>query len=352
MASCEPLITTDLASLFPLVNKGKVRDVYKLDEKTLFIVTTDRISAFDVNLATPIPQKGALLTLLTAHWAHILTTHLPHLRTHVHSLSLPPQLPSALHHAYLGRSMQVSQLRPFKIEAIVRAHLAYEAFNSYCCDDTVCGIPIEVVLDEGDAFPRGPIYTPSTKAAVGEHDVDITEAEAARIVGEKYAGRIKELAMEVFSVAYRYALQRGLVLVDTKFEFGLDVESDEVVLMDEILTPESSRFWFVEGWRVGKKFEGVDKQYLRDWLCEKDLDGVEGVVLPEEVVSKTMRTYGVAFERLVGKSFGEAMRELREKEDVRISICEESDMEFLSGVKNVQFHLLDISDSRKRSDDY
>lgn len=148
--------------------------------------------------------------------------------------------------------------------------------------------------------------------------MDITEAEAARIVGEKYAERIKGLAMEVFGVAYRYALQRGLVLVDTKFEFGLDVERDEVVLMDEFLTPESSRFWVVEGWRDGKESEGVDKQFLRDWLSEKDLAGVEGVVLPEEVVCETMRMYEVAFERLIGKSFGEAVRELREKEDVRV----------------------------------
>lgn len=202
--------------------------------------------------------------------------------------------------------MQVRQLRPFKIEAIVRAHLTREAWDSYRVDNTVCGIPIEAGLKEGDAFPGGPIYTPSTKAAVGEHDEDITEEEAAVIVGRKYAGRIKGLALMVFKLAYDYALERGLVLVDTKFEFGLHVERDEVVLMDEILTPESSRFWV-----VGGKSEGADKQYLRDWLSEKGLAGVEGVELPEEVARKTMEMYEVAFERLVGKSFGEAMREFR-----------------------------------------
>ena len=214
--------------------------------------------------------------------------------------------------------MQVHQLRPFKIEAIVRAHLAYDAWKSYCRDNTVCGILIEEGLQEGDAFPQGPIYTPSTKAAVGEHDEDISEEQAAKIVGEKYAERIKGLAMEVFKIAYAYALVRGLVLVDTKFEFGLDVENDEVVLMDEILTPESSRFWIVEGLGVGQVSEGVDKQFLRNWLSYQDLAGVEGLALTEEVVRETMRRYEIAFERLVGKSFQEAMRELRRKEDIRV----------------------------------
>ena len=289
-----------------LLNRGKVRDVYEVNDTTLLFITTDRVSAFDVVLASAIPNKGCLLTLLTAHWSHVLRKALPDLRTHFMTLELPHEIPGALHDLYKNRSMQVKKFQIFKIEAIVRAYLTREAWDSYQADGTVGGIKIPEGLQEGDAFPAGPIYTPSTKADPPEHDEDISEEQAAQIVGKKYAGRIKELSISVFRSAAAYALQRGLILVDTKFEYGLDTETDEVVLVDEILTPESSRFWPAETYKVGKASPNLDKQYLRDWLVDNHLEGKENVVLPVEVIQETEKKYKEAFRILVDKTFEEA----------------------------------------------
>ncbi|KAL8999941.1 MAG: hypothetical protein Q9169_001347 [Polycauliona sp. 2 TL-2023] len=307
MSTTNIMLFSNLESSLPLINKGKVRDIYKLAPSILLFVTTDRVSAFDVALASGIPNKGAILTLLTAHWSTVLKRSIPGLRTHVLSTDLPSQIPSTLHNQYHNRSMQVLNLRPSKIEAIVRGYLTREAWDSYRKVGTVCGIHMPGGLKEGEAFPDGPIYTPSTKADVGEHDEDISEAEAAGIVGAKYADRIKELSLSIFKVAHQYAWERGLILADTKFEFGLDVDTDEVVLADEILTPESSRFWKREGYVVGQDAEGVDKQFLRDWLVEEGLHGKEGIVLPEEVVRETEGKYRECFRRLVGKGLEEVV---------------------------------------------
>ncbi|KAI4272491.1 MAG: hypothetical protein L6R38_006582, partial [Xanthoria sp. 2 TBL-2021] len=228
MSTNKLILSSNLESFLPLINKGKVRDIYSINPSTLLFVTTDRISAFDVALATGIPSKGAILTLVTAHWASVLTNAIPGLSTHVLTLNLPSQIPHALHTTYHHRSMQVRNLIPFKIEAIVRGYLTREAWDSYQKDGTVCGIRIPDGLKESEAFPDGPIYTPSTKADVGEHDEDISEARAAELVGSlEYADRIKELSMEIYEVAHAYAWERGLILADTKFEFGLDVEKNE-----------------------------------------------------------------------------------------------------------------------------
>ncbi|KAI4244109.1 MAG: hypothetical protein L6R40_003093 [Gallowayella cf. fulva] len=307
MSTDSLILASDLAASMSLLSKGKVRDMYEVDNSTLLIVTTDRISAFDVALDTGIPNKGSILTILTAHWAKVLSEAIPDLRTHFVTLGLPPQIPSAQHDIYQHRSMQVHKLLPFKIEAIVRSHLTREAWCSYQVDSTVCGILIPSGLLEGQAFPDGPIYTPSTKAAVGDHDEDISEAQAAEIVGPKYADRIKELSLSIYKIAAAYALERGIIIVDTKFEFGLDTSTDDVVLADEILTPESSRFWPVENYEVGQDSAGLDKQFLRDWLGENGLAGEEGVVLPEEVVKATEAKYREAFARLVGKSLDEGL---------------------------------------------
>lgn len=240
MATNELLLTSSLSSSMPLVNKGKVRDIYQINPSTLLIITTDRISAFDVTLATGIPSKGALLTLISAHWSRILPTLIPNLRTHLLTLDLPAQMPPAQHPTYRHRSMQVLKLTPFKIEAIVRGYLTREAWVSYQHDHTVSGIPLPAGLRESEAIPYGPIYTPSTKAdAPGEHDEDISEAQATALVGSsKHAERIKELSLAIYRAAHAYAWARGLILADTKFEFGLEEGSGEVVLADEILTPE------------------------------------------------------------------------------------------------------------------
>ncbi|KAI4268027.1 MAG: hypothetical protein LQ337_008073, partial [Flavoplaca oasis] len=256
MSTANIMLSSDLSSSLPLVNKGKVRDIYSVTPSTLLIVTTDRVSAYDVALASAIPKKGAILTLLTAHWASVLTKAIPDVRTHIVTLSLPSHIPPTLHSTYNHRSTEVHKLLPFKIEAIVRGYLTREAWDSYQKDGTVCGIPLPAGLKESQALPSGPIYTPSTKADVGEHDEDISEAQAAAIIGsQKHADCIKHLSLTIFNVAHAYASERGLILADTKFEFGLDEESGDVVLMDEILTPESSRFWKREGWVVGRDAE-------------------------------------------------------------------------------------------------
>ena len=296
---------SDLGSSLTLVNKGKVRDVYSVDATTLLFITTDRVSAFDVVLNSAIPNKGAILTLMTAHWAQVLGSLLPKLLTHCLALGFPDKAPAPLRQLYWVRSMQVRKCRVFKIEAIVRGYLTREAWDSYRVDGTVCGIKLPEGLREGEAFSHGPIYTPSTKADPPEHDEDISEEQAAQIVGPKYAERIKELSLETFKCASVYARERGVILVDTKFEFGLDETSDEVVLIDEILTPESSRFWPAENYEVGKESFSLDKQYLRDWLVDNGLSGKENVDLPMDVVRTTVDRYKEAFKRLVGKPIEE-----------------------------------------------
>ncbi|KAL8812595.1 MAG: hypothetical protein Q9223_007254, partial [Gallowayella weberi] len=305
MSSSQLLLTSELGQSMVSLSKGKVRDMYEIDSSTLLIVTTDRISAFDVVLANGVPDKGAILTLITAHWAKVLSEAIPGLSTHFSRLDLPSKIPLDLHKTYQHRSMQVRKLIPFQIEAIVRSHLTREAWDSYRINNTVCGIPIQPGLLEGQAFPNGPIYTPSTKAAVGEHDEDISEAQAADIVGHNYADRIKQLSLTIYKTAAAYALDRGIIIADTKFEFGLDAATNEIVLADEILTPESSRFWPVEDYHVGQDTRGLDKQFLRDWLSGNGVAGKENAMLPEGVVRMTEEMYKGAFERLVGKSFDE-----------------------------------------------
>ena len=282
-----------------------MRNVYSIDNTTLLFITTDWVSAFDVVLNRAIPNKGAILTLTTTHWSRVLRFLLPNLRTHSLALGLPDQVPAPFRQSYWLRNMQVHKCRVFKIEAIVRGYLTREAWDSYQVDGTVCGIRIPEGLREGEAFPHGPLYTPSTKADPPEHDEDISEEEAAQIVGPKYAELIKTLSLEIFKCASEYARERGVILVDTKFEFGLDEDSDEVVLIDEILTPDSSRFWPAENDEVGKDSFSLDKQYLRDWLAANKLNGKENVDLPAEVVRITEERYKGAFERLLGKPLDE-----------------------------------------------
>ncbi|KAL8683784.1 MAG: hypothetical protein Q9186_000270 [Xanthomendoza sp. 1 TL-2023] len=300
--------TEDLQSSLPLIAHGKIRDLYALSPTTLLFTTTDRISAFDIILPTGIPHKGRLLTLLSTHWFTILTTSIPSLRTHFLTLTLPPQIPPSLQKTYQNRSIQVHKYPIFPIEAIVRGYISGSAWKSYRQTRTVCGIPFPEGLQESQAFPDGPIYTPSTKAAeYGDHDENIHPDRAAEIVGSKYAQRIEELSLAIYKCAAAYALERGIIIADTKFEFGLDEERDEVVLVDEVLTPDSSRFWAVEGFEVGRAPRSFDKQFLRDWLVGEGLDGKEGVEVPGEVVRKTEGMYREAFERLTGRRWEEVL---------------------------------------------
>ena len=198
--------------------------------------------------------------------------------------------------------MQVRCLKVFPIEAIVRGYITGSAWSEYKKSQTVNGKKIPGGMRESEAFPE-PIYTPSTKADVGSRDENITTEHAAEIVGTKYAARIQELSLQLYKTARDYALERGIIIADTKFEFGIDEENDEVVLIDEVLTPDSSRFWPKQGYEVGKGQDSFDKQYLRDWLSANGLKGKEGVRVPEDVVKRTRSKYEDVFKVLTGKAF-------------------------------------------------
>ncbi|KAI4189885.1 MAG: hypothetical protein L6R41_001144 [Letrouitia leprolyta] len=298
------LMHTNLGAL-PLVARGKVRDLYEIDASTLLFVTTDRISAYDVIMANGIPNKGSLLCLLTAHWFKILSEAIPNLQTHLITLELPSQIPTDAREQYRNRCMQVRKLDIFKIEAIVRGYITGSAWLSYKKDGTVSGIKIPPGLKESEAFPDGPLYTPSTKAEQGEHDENIHPDKAAEIVGTKYAKTIEELAIALYRHAAAYAYKRGIIIADTKFEFGLDRKTNQVILVDEVLTPDSSRFWPADTYKVGEAQSSFDKQHLRDWLVGQGLKGKDGVKIPDEVVAKTEAKYQEACERLTGRKWKE-----------------------------------------------
>ena len=202
--------------------------------------------------------------------------------------------------------MQVRKLKIFPIEAIVRGYITGSAWKEYQKSGTVHGIPISKGLQEAEAFPQGAIYTPSTKAEAGKNDENIHPSKAAEIVGDRYADQIEELALRLYTAARDYAYERGIIIADTKFEFGLDEETDEVVLVDEVLTPDSSRFWPRETYEVGRDQESFDKQYLRNWLTREGLKGTPGAEMPEEVVNETRAKYMEAFEKLTAKKWQEA----------------------------------------------
>lgn len=204
--------------------------------------------------------------------------------------------------------MLVRKLKIFPIEAIVRGYITGSAWKEYTQSSTVHGIPIPAGLLESQEFPQGAIYTPSTKAEAGQNDENIHPDVAAKIVGEKYARRIEELAVSLYVEAKKYAWEKGIIIADTKFEFGLDEESDEVVLVDEVLTPDSSRFWSRETYAVGRGQDSFDKQFLRDWLVREGLKGKKGVSMSEEVVKMTEGKYVEAFETITGRSWEETLR--------------------------------------------
>lgn len=299
----------DLSSYLPLVASGKVRELYTIDPNTLLFVASDRISAYDVILTTPIPGKGKLLTLLSVHWFGVLSTALPNLKHHFLTLNIPSSIPESLHPALTGRSMQVRKLRILPIEAIVRGYITGSAWSEYTKKGTVNGEKVDgkdgKALQESEQFPT-PRYTPSTKAEAGQHDEAISVAEAARLIGdEKVAARVAELSVQLYTVARDYAAERGIIIADTKFEFGVEEGEDgqmgDVVLVDEVLTPDSSRFWSKEKYAMGKGQESFDKQYLRNWLTKEGKKGVEGVGLTDDVVKKTAEKYREAYAILTGK---------------------------------------------------
>ncbi|KAI0994413.1 Phosphoribosylaminoimidazole-succinocarboxamide synthase [Podosphaera aphanis] len=282
------------------VAKGKVRELYEVESETLLVVASDRISAYDVIMANGIPLKGIILTLLSAHWCSLLQNLIPNLRTHFITLDLPDATPESQRHLLQNRSMQVGRFKVFPIEAIVRGYLTGSAWKEYQKSGTVHTIPIQNGLRKSEKFPDGPIYTPSTKAEAGKHDENISPARASELIGAKYAKQIEDLSLKIYEVAREYAADRGIIIADAKFEFGLDEERDEIVLIDEVLTPDSSRFWPLNDYTIGTEQQSYDKQYLRNWLSQECLEGKEGVSMPQEVIDETAKKYKIIYEKLTG----------------------------------------------------
>lgn len=287
------LFETDIHQL-ERVARGKVRDIYALGPDALLMVASDRISAFDVVMPTPIPDKGALLTQLSRYWfertAHIVRNHLL-ARTIAEVLGEHPDLDR------LGpRSLVVKRLRPLPFEAIVRGYLAGSGWKEYRRTGDISGIRLPAGLAQAEKLPT-PIFTPSTKEASG-HDKNISRPHLAQLVGDALAAKVEAISLELYRFAAAHAEARGILVADTKFEFGLD-ESGEVVLMDELLTPDSSRFWPADGYRTGMSPPSLDKQVLRDWLEATGWDKQPPAPpLPADVVARTRSGYLEALDRL------------------------------------------------------
>jgi len=291
-----PVVYTNLPDV-PLLHRGKVRDIYDLGD-SLLIVATDRISAFDVVLPTPIPDKGKILTKLTLFWLNFLKDIVEnHLITA--NIDEYPEVLKKHRDVLEGRSMIVKKAKVFPVECIVRGYITGSAMKEYLKTGMVCGIPLPPGLKESDKLPE-PIFTPSTKAELGSHDVNITFEEMINIVGKETAEALKELSLKLYKRASSYAEERGIIIADTKFEFGL--HDGKVILVDEVLTPDSSRFWPKESYEPGKPQASFDKQYIRDWL--KNTGWKEGTPPPEiptEVVEKTREKYLLALKVLTGE---------------------------------------------------
>jgi phosphoribosylaminoimidazole-succinocarboxamide synthase len=280
----------------PLIHRGKVRDIYGVDDKHLLIVTTDRLSAFDVILPTPIPGKGEVLTQTALFWFKRFEKLIPnHLAT---DLTLEDVIPDAALRAMLApRSMLVKKLKALPIEAIARGYLIGSGWKDYQATGKVCGIPLPAGLRLADKLPE-PIYTPSSKAAVGEHDENIDFETTVRLVGRELAEQVRDMTLRIYKEAADYALQRGIIIADTKFEFGID-EHGTLHLIDEVLTPDSSRFWPLDTYAPGKSPESFDKQFVRDYLETLDWDKTPpGPELPAEIVERTASKYREALQLL------------------------------------------------------
>jgi phosphoribosylaminoimidazole-succinocarboxamide synthase len=291
----EALYESHLTSV-PLINKGKVRDLYDVDDKHLLIVTTDRVSAFDVILPTPIPGKGKVLTETAQFWMKKAEKILPNQLADDLKLAdvLTPDELAELD----GRGMIVKKLKPLPVEAIVRGYLVGSGWKEYKKKGTVCDIPLPEGLQKAQQLPE-PLFTPSTKAEVGDHDENISYEEVVKLIGEEKAQKVKEYSLALYKMAAEFAKARGIIIADTKFEFGED-ENGVIHLIDEALTPDSSRFWPANRYQVGKNPESFDKQYIRDYLESLDWDKTPPAPeLPQEVVDKTMEKYQEAASRLM-----------------------------------------------------
>ncbi len=294
----EPIVTDTLyrpaIESLPHLHSGKVRDLYAIDDERMLIVASDRISAFDVVLPTPIPGKGRMLTQLSNFWCARLG-HVAH--NHLVDTPLAEVLPDPGEREPIeGRAVVARRLRPLPIEAIVRGYVIGSGWKDYQASGTVGGTPLPPGLQLADRLPA-PVFTPSTKAEAGAHDVNIRFEDVAEQIGQQLAERIRAISLRLYGEAAEYAGARGVIIADTKFEFGVD-PAGEPVLIDEVLTPDSSRFWPGDTWRPGENPPSWDKQFVRDWLANQSWRPEAPPELPDSVVQETAAKYREAVERL------------------------------------------------------
>ena len=292
-----PLYESQLKNL-QLIARGKVRDIYEVDAQHLLIVATDRISAFDVVLPDPIPGKGIVLTAISNFWfkrlAHVIPNHLTELTP---SEFLGDEEDAS---AIAGRAVVVERLRPLPLEAVVRGYLIGSGWRDYCASGQVCGVQLPEGMEMAEKL-REPIFTPSTKAAPGEHDENVSIAKIEDLIGTELARRIVDVSLQLYAEASDYANERGIIIADTKFEFGLDA-AGELKIIDELLTPDSSRFWPRASYAPGSSPQSFDKQYVRDYLETLDWDKrAPGPKLPEVVIERTRQKYLDALKKLTGR---------------------------------------------------
>ena len=296
------LHTSSITSL-PLLARGKVRDNYAVGDDRILMVASDRISAFDVIMGEPIPGKGALLTQMALFWFDKLKDIVPnHLTGDAPESVVTPEEVAQVQ----GRSMLVKRLKPLPVEAVVRGYLAGSGWAEYQQSRSVCGVPLPEGLSNAAKLPE-PIFTPAAKAEVGEHDENISYEQVEKTIGPALAAQMRDVSIALYKAAADYALTKGIIIADTKFEFGLDADG-KLTLMDEVLTPDSSRYWPLDGYeaayKAGKNPPSYDKQYLRDWLETAQVDGkpwgktAPAPVLPQEVSEGTSAKYREALERL------------------------------------------------------
>ena len=294
MKSCDALFESMIPNL-PLIGRGKVRDIYSVDSEHLLIVTTDRLSAYDVVLPDPVPMKGSVLTSISLCWFRMMADLVENQLTErrVEDVIDDPEIAESMR----DRSMVVKRLRPLPIEAVVRGYLIGSGWRDYQESGQLCGIELPTGLRQAEQLPQT-FFTPASKAEAGDHDENISFDDVVDLIGEKSAVRVRDLSIEIYDRAAAYAFQRGIIIADTKFEFGLDDEG-RLYLIDEVLTPDSSRFWPVEDYKVGVSPPSFDKQFVRDYLDTMDWDKTApGPELPAEVVNQTAEKYQEALKRL------------------------------------------------------
>jgi len=295
------LLESSLTSL-PLIARGKVRENYAVGNDRILMVASDRLSAFDVIMGEPMPGKGALLTQMALFWFGKLDGIVPNHLTGEDPLSVVST--EAEKAQVRDRSMLVKRLKPLPVEAVVRGYLAGSGWAEYSQAGEICGVKLPAGLQNASKLPQ-PIFTPATKAEMGDHDENISFDKMASIIGADLATRVRDISVQLYQRAADYALTKGIIIADTKFEFGLDADGT-LTLMDEVLTPDSSRYWPVESYQVGTNPPSYDKQFVRDWLEQAVVDGkpwgkvAPAPALPAEVIDKTVAKYREALERLTG----------------------------------------------------